>query len=313
MQVDAFPVDEIELRKVFDSFDADGSGAVDKGECKEMAMKLGFMFNDDELDKMIAEADLDGNGEIDFTEFKAMVAKAAEGGQSGVLASLAIRKQSGGPSMKWREDRKGPGIEIEGDLVKRAGGQVGWGVQLADVFCNSAKWDAASALLEVVALEGAAYVGVVSSNFQKSKWDDPLDVSQHAVAVRCNDGSIFRKGRNLELNAKMCKIETGHFVRIECDMQDQVMTMQVLDKDSKELAKVSVDDLPVELCIAVALGSSPSEQSIRLRGSSTEKTGKKKTNKSFGHDTWDDENVQTLQVGGGGGRNSMAEVAATMA
>jgi len=266
------------------------------------------MYTDEELNRMFGERDLDSNGEITFDEFKIGVlekkVRGSEGHESCSLAKLAkLAKLNGGRSMKWREDRKGPGIEVDGDIVKRPGNQTGWGVQLADLFFNSANLvNSASVLLHIVSMEGEAFVGVVSSNYQSLNWEDSFDANnQHAVAVRFSDGNVFREGRNLELNAKLCRIEEGHFVRIDCDMQDQVMTMQVLDKNAKQMAEVSVDELPVEVCVAVAFGpSSKSEQCIKLVGSSTAKNPGK-VRKSYGHDTWDEENNQTLGESGMGG------------
>ena len=63
-----------ELRTVFDIFDADGNGYIDKDELKNvMTQLMGHNVTDSELESMMKEADLDNDGQIDFEEFKKMM------------------------------------------------------------------------------------------------------------------------------------------------------------------------------------------------------------------------------------------------
>jgi protein phosphatase 1B len=60
-----------QLRTVFDSFDADGNGVLDRGEVKEAAYKLGRpIYAEADLDKAMAAMDADGDGTVDFGEFR---------------------------------------------------------------------------------------------------------------------------------------------------------------------------------------------------------------------------------------------------
>jgi len=269
-------VDEIELRKVFDAFDADGSGAVDSPELEQMARSLGILLDEASLAAMIKEADLDGNNEIDFDEFVTFMKKMHEGVSSG-FGALANRKKNNGPQMQWRTDKKGPGMVISGSDCSREAPQAGeeaWGVQLLDVRCSSAGLDTASALFECSDLE-ACYLGVVSSNFQGSGWNESLDMSSHAVVVR-GDGTVFRKGINLATANGATRLSPlkGCFLQIDLKMHEQRAVMKVLGPDNKLRASVHVEDLPVEVAVAVAFGPSEGKQSVTLVGSSTERTKK---------------------------------------
>ena len=57
------------LRRVFDSFDADGSGAVSVEEMAAMVKRLNLKLTPAQVKKLVADADPNGSGEIDFKEF----------------------------------------------------------------------------------------------------------------------------------------------------------------------------------------------------------------------------------------------------
>ena len=59
---------EDRLKKAFDMFDKDGSGAIDLDE-----IKVYFGGNDKLWKKVIKEIDLNGDGQVDFEEFKKMM------------------------------------------------------------------------------------------------------------------------------------------------------------------------------------------------------------------------------------------------
>ena len=84
------------LRRVFDSFDADGSGAVSVEEMAAMVKRLNLKLTPAQVKKLVADADPNGSGEIDFKEF-----------------TVVLRKQL----------KEGGGL---GDVVTSASGAFGW-------------------------------------------------------------------------------------------------------------------------------------------------------------------------------------------
>mmetsp|Transcript_70134 Transcript_70134/g.131111 ORF Transcript_70134/g.131111 Transcript_70134/m.131111 type:complete len:608 (-) Transcript_70134:147-1970(-) len=64
-----------ELREVFDLFDHDGGGDLDKKELKAMLKTIGLAPSDHELKQMILEVDADGGDTIGWEEFLMMMSK----------------------------------------------------------------------------------------------------------------------------------------------------------------------------------------------------------------------------------------------
>ena len=64
---------EEEIKEVFDQFDADGSGAIDKTEIKKVCEALGVDASASDIDDLIKSADADGDGKIQYAEFKKAV------------------------------------------------------------------------------------------------------------------------------------------------------------------------------------------------------------------------------------------------
>jgi tetratricopeptide (TPR) repeat protein len=60
---------EPELRKMFDEVDVDKSGALDRGEIRDLARRLGKILMSHEVDAAMDEMDADGNDSVDFEEF----------------------------------------------------------------------------------------------------------------------------------------------------------------------------------------------------------------------------------------------------
>ncbi|KAJ1304976.1 hypothetical protein OPQ81_000019 [Rhizoctonia solani] len=58
-----------ELREVFDRFDKDGSGSIEKGELRRAVTLLGDKLTDQELATIMREVDTDGDGRVSFEEF----------------------------------------------------------------------------------------------------------------------------------------------------------------------------------------------------------------------------------------------------
>lgn len=65
-----------EMMKVFNLFDADGSGKITFANLKAVAERLSENVTDDELHEMIKEADLDKDGAVNATEFVRIMKKA---------------------------------------------------------------------------------------------------------------------------------------------------------------------------------------------------------------------------------------------
>jgi len=57
------------MRSVFQGFDKDGSGKIDKNELKAVFAEMGKSFTDQELHRMIELADKDGSGTLEYEEF----------------------------------------------------------------------------------------------------------------------------------------------------------------------------------------------------------------------------------------------------
>jgi calmodulin len=66
-----------EMRSVFNSFDTDGNGVLDKNELKNAFKDFKGGLTDEEVDALMAEADTNGDGQISFEEFVELIAKAS--------------------------------------------------------------------------------------------------------------------------------------------------------------------------------------------------------------------------------------------
>ncbi|KAJ1959657.1 hypothetical protein IWQ62_004526 [Dispira parvispora] len=62
-------VKEIEVCRVFVTFDADKNGSISRDELREALKAMGKPYDDAQLDKLIKEVDTDGNGQIELNEF----------------------------------------------------------------------------------------------------------------------------------------------------------------------------------------------------------------------------------------------------
>ena len=61
--------ENVELRKVFDSVDSDGSGTLTRAEIFDLAKQMGKEMTKKELDKCMKLMDSDGSGTVDYEEF----------------------------------------------------------------------------------------------------------------------------------------------------------------------------------------------------------------------------------------------------
>jgi Ca2+-binding EF-hand superfamily protein len=66
---------EHNLKDVFDIFDADGSGFIDRKEMGSLMKKLAQSLSEDEITAIMEEVDIDGDGEVSFEEFKNLMIK----------------------------------------------------------------------------------------------------------------------------------------------------------------------------------------------------------------------------------------------
>eukprot|EP00462_Mataza_sp_D1_P019291 CAMPEP_0175143246 /NCGR_PEP_ID=MMETSP0087-20121206/13309_1 /TAXON_ID=136419 /ORGANISM="Unknown Unknown, Strain D1" /LENGTH=1017 /DNA_ID=CAMNT_0016427261 /DNA_START=271 /DNA_END=3324 /DNA_ORIENTATION=+ len=72
-------IDKEYLKEIFDMFDDDGSGDIDKEEFGKLLVETGFKAPKDELAKLWNSIDLDQSGSIDFQEFYDLINGTSEG------------------------------------------------------------------------------------------------------------------------------------------------------------------------------------------------------------------------------------------
>eukprot|EP00998_Keelungia_sp_KM082_P007574 NODE_376_length_2023_cov_62.188291_g369_i0.p1 GENE.NODE_376_length_2023_cov_62.188291_g369_i0~~NODE_376_length_2023_cov_62.188291_g369_i0.p1 ORF type:complete len:567 (-),score=123.56 NODE_376_length_2023_cov_62.188291_g369_i0:248-1948(-) len=80
------------LKALFDKFDSDGSGELDKDETKQMLWEMGLDPSEEDVDRVMSRADKDGNSNIGFQEFAAGCLDATD---SNVYTGIRRRKDSG--------------------------------------------------------------------------------------------------------------------------------------------------------------------------------------------------------------------------
>jgi hypothetical protein len=280
------PEKEAELRaslqETFKEFDADGSGEVDAKEIKLMMTSLGLLIEPDTIKKMMEEADEDKSGEIDFEEFFKVMKKAAEsGGSNGPFAALVNRKANSGPAIKWRTDKKGPGVTLDEDDGRKftKSGDT-WAVQLTDMYLRASKdesnFDAGDILLQCTKIGGECCIGLVAKNFEAGDWDENMSQSAHAIAAHFvidKPGEVYRKKQHLGNVARMSKLNTGNVVQVEVLMKSAEVRMTILDKleDGKVLSTISIDQLPAT-GVALAVGCGKGDFEFTILGTSCERT-----------------------------------------
>ena len=59
-----------ELKQIFDQFDKDGNGKLDRDELTQLMKTVNSDVTQQEVDQMIQHADCDNDGTISFEEFK---------------------------------------------------------------------------------------------------------------------------------------------------------------------------------------------------------------------------------------------------
>ena len=58
------------VKQTFDTYDADGSGTIDKNELAKLSKELGHSLSDRELEDALKDLDTNEDGVIDFSEFQ---------------------------------------------------------------------------------------------------------------------------------------------------------------------------------------------------------------------------------------------------
>jgi hypothetical protein len=58
------------VKKTFDKYDVDGSGAIDKLELSKLSTELGRPLTSDELEEALKDLDINKDGVVDFSEFQ---------------------------------------------------------------------------------------------------------------------------------------------------------------------------------------------------------------------------------------------------
>lgn len=312
-------VDREFLKETFDAFDKDGSGAVDFEELEAMVTSMGMEITPIELYEMLKEADEDGNEEIDFEEFTKVIENHVERSANdpdspgGAFAKMVIRKAHTGPPMEWRADKLGPGMKnlennpagirkmATGDAPKIEDGFATgkWGVQLLSTWLSTTQYSKASVLLVVDSTSSAFMVGVVGSNYNPTSWATPLDKDKHTAGVRAQDGHAFVKGKHrphctlcpmpnsgatrsrIGLDIDMAKREMRITFRPEKGNDEQSKQGRIGDAEDDNVGRsIVVDDLPVEVAVAIAFGPSESDQTVFLVGSSCERDERRAKDRS---------------------------------
>jgi len=249
---------------------------------------------------MVSEADHDKSGHIDYAEFeKAMgpfLGSAEAQGRLGAFGRLIVRKAKTGPPMRWVDSKVGQGVRISEDKMTVSRNSAdGWGVQLFDAWLANAgaMYNLADVMLEVEQVTGGAlFVGVVGRNFWPSEWDKPLVGNKHAVGVELGKGALWRK--ELKTDLLLGAASAGQRVHLQIDMVRQELTIDLLGPDNVLLRSVAVGDLPAEVTVAVCMG--PGAQKLRIIGSSSATAVSEASGKQL-KDLWDEDNVQSLDVG----------------
>lgn len=304
--------DPLGLWNVYQKFDADNSGAVDLNEMKTMVKALGMIITDGELAAMINEADEDKSGQIEFNEFVFVIKKAATSGATtaggGSFAGLIMRQANSIP-MKWRLDRVGYGIVLDGATATFKG--KGHAVALLDPWMpGDLKYNLGSLMLKVVAPAGTVYVGVVGKNFNPAADEsDPVDwwnadffhpkspKKMLVTACRSTDGAVWVNGAQ-STTSKARPFGTPEAPRVQINIlqDDHAMQLHVLPPEGSEpLTHTSLEGLKPEVAVAVCFcpvseGGAPS--TVEIVGSSCERVPKR--TRRVSRDLWDDENVAGL-------------------
>lgn len=266
-----------------------------------MMETLGVVGTQTAILKMIRDVDTDGNDEIDFDELCQIVAAnsgSTQKGASGIsFGSLIERVKKAGPTMVWRTDAIGKGLEVESTSLSCKAGPKEWGVAMTcfgeagpdGAWLSAKQYSEATCLLELTSLGGDAYVGIAGINFKArdaaaGEWNIELGKSADQpgmapwAAIKLSTGEVYKKGKP-EGGQILSNVQEGDRISYDIDMHNQTATIRSLrlkaNSDASAMAeweeksKVEISNLPPELCVAVSLGNNAEGKStaIRLVGS----------------------------------------------
>jgi hypothetical protein len=304
-------VEEMEMKVVFESFDADSSGAISVSELSAAVQKLGLVVKAEELQKMLKVVDEDNSGEVEFNEFKQIVglAQGNKTAESAAMNALFQKKKASTP-MVWQKSEKANGVKYE---EESAGGYLvcsrdkvedgSFGVALMDKWLSgqARSPDLASLILQFEDVSDECYVGFVGRNYLQSDWNHDLSKSNLAAVIKCGEGdkcgSWCSRGAAPDminkLGNKFAKITAGTKLHVELEMQTLQCNMELLKDDNSGDVDANVKlDVPIqEIAIAICFG--PGGGKVRIVGASCEVSAVR-TVRRMSKDVWDSDNPQTF-------------------
>mmetsp|Transcript_44160 Transcript_44160/g.73283 ORF Transcript_44160/g.73283 Transcript_44160/m.73283 type:complete len:235 (+) Transcript_44160:22-726(+) len=198
-------------------------------------------------------------------------------------------------ALRWTTEKVGPSIAVDEHGLILSRDAAGWGAQLADTWLSSSENDHANVTLHCEVL-GAAFIGVVGSNYFQGSWDEPLGDSVHAAVVDSCEGRLHQKRDKGTL--RLLPLTNGARLRLDIAMKKQQMTIEMLrddptrDDSDPPLVTVLVEHLPPQVTLAVCFG--PGKQRVRIERSLVEQTGASGNASKLHKDLWDDDNKVTL-------------------
>ena len=91
------------IRSIFESFDVDGSGSLDREEVRQACVKLGKVMTRQELDEAMYEMDADCSGTVDFQEFLMYVKSSGDGLSEAINVAASLKMEANQRAAKRSE------------------------------------------------------------------------------------------------------------------------------------------------------------------------------------------------------------------
>jgi len=211
--------------------------------------------------------------------------------------------------MLWRNDKLGPGIMVDESckVLTHSGPTVGCALLDQWLSTSSSSFDSGSVILDIAweGTEGELWVGVVGRNF------NPTSFGKEAFFPRAIDGKdeiptdlanvfhsatgrYYSKGSD-KLAGRLCAFgrrSQPQRCQLELSMRELMMQANLIDMRAAKAAvdgitaSVKVDGLKPEVAVCVAFGGQKegSKCTVRVVGSSTEKTGRSMASKDWDGD-----------------------------
>lgn len=173
---------------------------------------------------------------------------------------------------RWARWRAGPGVGVdyEGLEVSRSGPN--WGCQLGDQWLTATTSPTAQVILEFLTpLPAEVEVGIVGRNYdpntvkswkgmvidtEQKGWDAPLSSHKHAIVFNSKSGALWHKGSEKRGLVPFGTSKLTSRLGFTFDMEAKKMTCSVMSdaQGSDPTAMCVVEDLPLELTVAIAIG-----------------------------------------------------------